>query len=278
MKALIIGDCHGEMPEIPKEGFDLVLCVGDICGGTDEMREAMFQAIDSGKTWYEIFGEEEARKAVEGSIEEGREILSCLNDLGVPVLVVPGNWDWTGENSDWVFLEGRGYPEMLAEFENVQDLNFSSREFEDFVVIGYGPCSGPEVPQYEDDKPESEEEMDRLREEYEEKEEKISEFFRSAQEQKEIERENEEVIFLSHNVPQGTSLDMIDNPDSPKHGRHYGSVIVREMIEEFSPEYSIAGHMHEGEGIEKLEDTECLNTGLNTVWVLDTQEGISKYS
>jgi Icc-related predicted phosphoesterase len=85
-------------------------------------------------------------------------------------------------------------------------------------------------------------------------------------------------VFLSHNVPQGTSLDLIDDEDNPVHGRHYGSVIVKELIEEFSPEYNIAGHMHEGEGKEIVENTECLNTGLNTVWVLDSEEGISKYS
>jgi Icc-related predicted phosphoesterase len=267
MKALIIGDCHGEMPEIPDEGFDIVLVVGDICGGTDEMRSAMFEVIDAGKEWYEEFGEEEAKKAVENSIEEGKEILEELNDLGIPVLIVPGNWDWTGENSEWNFLEGKGYPEMLEEFENITNLNFDTFSVGGWNIIGYGPCSGPEIPQYEDDKPESEEEMEKIRADYIEKKEKLSELFTDGK-----------TVFLSHNVPQDTSLDEVDNPESPVHGRHYGSVIVRELIEEYSPEYSIAGHMHEGEGRETLGDTECLNTGLNTVWVLDTGEGISRYS
>ena len=267
MKALIIGDCHGEMPEIPKDGFDLVICVGDICGGTDEMRSTMFEAMDNGKEWYEIFGEEEAQDAVKSSIGEGKEILSELDSLGVPVFIVPGNWDWTGENSDWSFLEGKGYPEMLDEFENVHNLNFDSREIEGWNFVGYGPCSGPEIPQYEDDKPESEDEMEELRQKYEDKKQRLRELFFDGQ-----------TIFLSHNVPQDTSLDEINNEDSPVHERHYGSVIVRELIEEFSPEYSIAGHMHEREGREEVRDTECLNTGLNTVWILDTEEGVSKYS
>jgi Icc-related predicted phosphoesterase len=268
MKALIIGDLHGEMPKIPEEGFDMVLCVGDICGGTDEMRESMFEAIDPEKSWFEIFGEEEAKEAVRNSIQDGEKILEELNSLYVPVFTVPGNWDWTGENSDWGFLDGKGYPELLEEFENIQDLNFSAQEFEDFVVIGYGPCSGPEVPQYEDDKP-GEEELERIQREYSEKKEELDELLRNV---------DKKVIFLSHNVPQDTSLDKIENPESPRHGRHYGSIIVRELIEKFSPEYSIAGHMHEGEGRETLGETECLNTGLNTVRVLDTDEGISKYS
>lgn len=268
MRALIIGDCHGEKPEIPDEEFDLILAVGDICGGTDEMRSAMFEARGSEKEWYEIFGEEDAKEAVEESIAEGKQILKQLNEVGVPVYIVPGNWDWTGEDSEWSFLEGIGYTEMLEEFENIRDLNFEKEQFEDWSFVGYGPCSGPEIPQYEDDEPETTEEKEEIREEYEEKKEKLFDLMKNSG----------KTVLLSHNAPQNTSLDEIDNPNSPVHGRHYGSVIVRDIIEEFSPEYDIAGHMHEAEGREKVEETECLNTGLNTVWVLDTEVGISKYS
>lgn len=268
MKALIIGDCHGELPDIPEDGFDLVLAVGDICGGTEEMRSAMFEAIESEKQWYEIFGEEEAKKEVKKSIEEGKKILEELDKLGVPVYIVPGNWDWTGENSDWDFLEGKGYSKYLSEFDNIKNLNFETIEFNDWKIIGYGPCSGPEIPQYEDDKPGSEEELEEMKEEYREKKEELEGLFTS----------DKKTVFLSHNVPQDTSLDLIDDPDNPVHGRHYGSVIVRELINDYSPDFSIAGHMHEGEGREKVNSTKCLNTGINTVWVLDTDEGISKYS
>lgn len=146
-------------------------------------------------------------------------------------------------------------------------MNFCREEVNGCNFVGYGPCSGPEVPQYEDDKPGSDEEMEEFRAEYEEKKNCLKEVFTE-----------DNTVFLSHNAPQGTSLDEIDNPDSPVDGRHYGSVIVKELVEEFGPEYSIAGHMHEAEGREKIGETECLNTGLNTVWVLDTEEVISKYS
>ncbi len=267
MKALVIGDCHGEMPEIPEEGFDLVLCVGDICGGTDEMRSKMFEAMDTDKEWFELFGEEEAKEAVKSSIGEGKQILEELDSIGVPVFVVPGNWDWTGENSNWEFLQAKGYPEMLENFDNVHDLNFAEEEVGGWSFVGYGPCSGPEIPQYEDDKPDSEEEMREIREDYQQMKQELGDLV-----------EGEKTVLLSHNVPNDTSLDLIDDEDNPVHGRHYGSVIVRELIEEFSIQYNIAGHMHEREGREKVNSTECLNTGLNTVWFLDTEEGLSKYS
>ena len=267
MRALVIGDCHGEMPEIPDDDFDLVMCVGDICGGTGEMRSAMFEAIESEKPWYELFGVEEAKEAVKNSIGEGKEILGELDSLGVPVFVVPGNWDWTGENSDWNYLNDKGYPQMLEGFDNIHDLNFDSRKVGGWSFVGYGPCSGPEVPQYEDDEPDSEEELQEIKREYEDKKNRLRELFGGGK-----------VVLLSHNVPQGTSLDLIDDEDNPKDGRHYGSLIVRELLEEFSPEFNIAGHMHEREGKQEVEDTLCLNTGLNTVWVLDSEEGISKFS
>lgn len=262
MKILIIGDCHGKRPEIPEEDFDLVLAIGDICGGSEEMRSAMFQSIDDERSWYEIYGDG-AKEAVKESIREGKEILEVLNSLGPQVLIVPGNWDWSAEDSEWSFLEDKGYPQMLEEFDNIQDLNFSKKEFQGLNFIGYGPCSGPEIPQYEDDKPDSEEELAEMEGDYRDKKKRLKELFDP----------ETETVFLSHNAPNGTDLDMIDNPDSPKHGRHYGSLIVREILEEESPAFNIAGHMHESEGLETISGVKCLNTGLHNVWKLDTEEG-----
>ena len=48
MKILVVGDCHGRKPEIdkPAQEADLILATGDICGDSEEMREAMFESID----------------------------------------------------------------------------------------------------------------------------------------------------------------------------------------------------------------------------------------
>ena len=268
MKILVIGDCHGEVPEIPETSFDAVLAVGDICGGTDEMRKYMFEAIDSEKYWYELMGEEEAKEEVKASIREGHKILQKLESLGVPVYVVPGNWDWTSEDEGWEFLDGRGYPEMISDYSNVHDLNFELETLNGVDFIGYGPCSGPEVPQYEDDKPDSEEELEEIREAYEENKEELETLF---------EQSNNETVFLSHNAPHDTRLDMIDNPDSPKDGRHYGSLIVKELVEAYQPVYNVAGHMHESEGEEELGDTTCINTGFHNSLILNLENGAVKH-
>lgn len=263
MKLLVVGDCHGEKPEIESRDFDAIIATGDICGDDEKARNFMFQAIDEDEEWYDIMGREGAKKAVERSLEEGRQVLKHLASFGKPVFLVPGNWDWSGEvYHDWDYLKKDRYTDMIYDFDNVHDVNFDSVELNGYTVIGYGPCSGPELPQYDDDI--EEEELEKKRAEYEENREKLEKLFRGA---------DRPVIFLSHNVPNGTSLDEIDNPDSPAHGRHYGSIIVRELIDEFSPVVSIAGHMHEGYGRENLGDTLCINGGLHNTVELEMEDG-----
>jgi hypothetical protein len=61
MKLLLVGDCHGELPDIPGEEFDAVLAVGDVCGGNDEARSAMFESIGADEEWHERLGEDRTR-------------------------------------------------------------------------------------------------------------------------------------------------------------------------------------------------------------------------
>jgi len=256
MKILVVGDCHGKVPNMDEEASeaDFIIATGDICGDSDEMREAMFKSIDSEREWYDILGREKSRKYIQTSLEEGENVLNYLNDFGKPVLLIPGNWDWIGGN-DWEVLEENRFQQLVDEFENIHNINRTSLELEELSFIGYGPCSGPEVPQYEDEKPDDPGELEEMREEYNENRKEISELFKASK---------RPVVFLSHNVPHNTSLDMIDNPDSPADGRHYGSLVVRDMIEEYSPLLSIGGHIHEGAGNEKVEGITCINGGLHS--------------
>lgn len=105
--------------------------------------------------------------------------------------------------------------------------------------------------------------MEELRQEYREKRREIQKLF------DETERPT---IFISHNVPNQTPLDEIDNPDSPADGRHYGSLIVKHMIEQERPVLSIAGHIHEGYGKENTGDTLAINAGLNSHVTIEIEE------
>ncbi len=264
MKILVVGDCHGRKQQLETEAeeADVILAVGDICGDSDEMREAMFAAMDTEKEWYDILGRETAKEAVEKSLEEGREVLEQLNSFGKPVFIVPGNWDWDGRDETWEFLAQKRFQKLVDEFTNIQNINRERFQDSNFCYIGYGPCSAPEIPQYSDEKPEEDSEMQEIKKEYQRKKNEIQELFQEA---------DKPVIFLSHNVPHETSLDRIENPDSPADGRHYGSIIVKEMLEDFKPVFSAAGHMHEGYGMEKISDTVAINAGLHSHVVVELE-------
>jgi Icc-related predicted phosphoesterase len=265
MDLLVVGDCHGQKPEIPDKNFDLVLAVGDICGGTEEMREYMFESRGEDEEWYEMMGEEKAREEAEKSLEEGREILEQLDGLEAPVLVVPGNWDWSPENyPDWDYLDSDLFADMVGEFEGVHLVDREIFDAGELDVVGYGPCSSPEVPQYEDDEPETDEELEEMKADYQETLEELQQL---------VDQSEKPIILLSHNVPQGTSLDEIDNEDSPVHGRHYGSLVVRELIRDENVFLCAAGHIHEGEGTEELDETLCVNTGLNNLVEIEVEDG-----
>jgi len=64
---------------------------------------------------------------------------------------------------------------------------------------------------------------------------------------------------------------MIRNEDSPKNGRHYGSLVVRDAIQTHKPLLNVAGHMHESEGRDRIGDTPCINTGLHTTQIINTE-------
>jgi len=75
---------------------------------------------------------------------------------------------------------------------------------------------------------------------------------------------------MSHNVPYNTPIDKINNPESPRDGQHFGSLIAREMIDEFQPLVCIGGHMHEHFTSCMLKKTTCVNAGFGSevnVWM-----------
>ena len=263
MKILVVGDCHGVKPDLPNREYDLVLAVGDICGGTEEMRQAMFGSKEGGEEWYSAMGEDKAREEVKRSLEDGREILDMLDGVDAPVYLVSGNWDWNQQMyPDWEFLQDQPFRSMVEEFGSVNLIDHQKAEISDYDIIGYGPVSAPEVPQYEDDSPEDEDELEEMRRDYRDTRKELRSLIG-----------DKPVILLSHDVPHDTSLDRIDNEDSPAHGRHYGSMVVRDLLEEEKVFLNIAGHIHEGKGTEEIDGVRCMNTGLNQLAEIVVEDG-----
>ncbi len=64
------------------------------------------------------------------------------------------------------------------------------------------------------------------------------------------------VILVSHAPPHGTLLDRLRN------GRHVGSRAIRTIIEKHQPDLCIAGHIHEGKGVDTIGRTTVINPGM----------------
>ncbi len=268
MKFLIVGDLHGNKPNIYFEGFDAIIAPGDFC--SDAPRKYMFQALrenlqnfDSKVEWYDLVGKRKAKKMIKKSLSDGRKILEQLNSFGVPVYIVPGNWDWTKErNSDWDFLKQDHYRTLTKGLSNIIDVHYRIVDIGNYQIIGHGISSGPEYPQYKEDlerlKPK---ELAKIKKEYERDSKKVASLFGKA---------SKPVIFLSHNVPFNTPIDEITDKDSPRYGYHYGSLIVKEMIYKNHPLVCIGGHMHEHFTKCKVGKTTAINAGFGSyvnVWM-----------
>jgi len=100
---------------------------------------------------------------------------------------------------------------------------------------------------------------------------------------KKFSKENKQgrLIFISHNVPYDTKLDLIRDKKADKkaRGKHYGSKLVRRIINRWQPILHIAGHMHENQGKDKIGKTISINNGAaqdGKAAIIDFDESKSK--
>jgi len=64
------------------------------------------------------------------------------------------------------------------------------------------------------------------------------------------------VLFISHVPPFNTAVDTLHS------GKHVGSAAVRRVIEHYSPDLCICGHIHEAKGQDMVNTTPIYNTGM----------------
>ena len=268
MKFLIIGDLHGNKPSIYRKDFDAIIAPGDFC--SDAPRKVMFQALKerlqnpkSKVTWYDLVGKKKAKQMVLQSLKDGRAILKQLNSYGVPVYLVPGNWDWTGKTEyatskkdAWKFLQTNHYKTLTKGLKNLKDVYHKSVNISEHIIIGHGITSGPEIPQYKEDKARlTKQQLLQGKKRYKKLHTKVASLFKKAK---------KPIIFLSHNVPFNTPIDKITDKRSPRVGYHYGSLLTRQLIDKYQPLVCIGGHMHEHFTSCKVGETTAINAGFGS--------------
>jgi len=152
-------------------------------------------------------------------------VFETLRELGAPIFYVPGNWDPKniGLNLDQV---------------NNVDLNGEGHicKLGDFQIVGLGGSSsiGMNFPYEWPDK---------------DMKDRIKKIFEG------VVAWNK-TIMISHDLPFRSKIDI--NVQK----RHAGSKAVRELIKDFSPALCLAGHIHEGVGLDVVgESSLAVNAG-----------------
>jgi len=282
MKILAIGDLHGRKPVIKFRDFDAIIVVGDVCSDNDiaplyrkwfrHLKKLEDDALNL-EEFLESIGvkDKQIKQFERKSLIHGRKIMKYLNSLKKPIFMVPGNWDESyGESRikdmnkndynylksflDW-YLGKRINPRLIRGLKNVRDCQFRLHKFGGVNIIGYGLSSGPENPvskskkrkfskmQYAKLKKAYSKILTNLFKVYEKRDKKLP------------------TIFISHNVPQGTSLDIITDKESYAYKKHLGSTVARTFCLRKKPLLCLGGHMHQHFKKTKLGKTVAINCG-----------------
>ena len=194
--------------------------------------------------------------------------MEFLNSFGKPVFIVPGNWDQSLGKTAIKEMNKSGYnfgksaldymwgeeinKSLKKGLKNVYDCQFKLHKFNGINLVGYGNSNFPEKDMLKRGK--NKIENMRLKRAYSRIFERIRKRYGRREKQN-------STIFLSHNVPFGTKLDVILNKDSPLHKKHYGSNIAREFCKRYQPLICIGGHIHEHFGKDKIGKTTVVNVG-----------------
>lgn len=281
MKILVIGDLHGQMPKIHFKEFDCIIQVGDVCDDSEfrpyikKWFKILIQDPETEITAEDLIIDNVGKKGLnrfeKNSLKRGREILKFLNSFGKPVFFVPGNWDQSYgktkikdiRRGDYNYIRSwvdrwsgrRTNPVLLKNLKNVRNCHHKNQIFNKVNFVGFGLSNAPEdfvkvarklnLPKGKKKivKGLSDKIYNNLLEIFKKRNKKFP------------------IVFISHNVPYNTKLDLVLNKTSPRHKTHGGSIFSRKLCQKYNPLLCISGHMHEHFGKDKLGKTTVVNAG-----------------
>jgi Icc-related predicted phosphoesterase len=271
---LVFGDLHGQIPKILVDDIkkiDFIICPGDICA--DYLREYFIKLHklqkeqNNDKLTLDLVCTKPRQKYLtKKGKKEGEKVLNFLNSFDKPVFIVPGNWDPTVCDGYNLFYKDNGekydewWKNTIYKYKNIYDIQNKKKIHKRINIIGHGSTSSPEPVNHVEEihfKNKDEFVEYNLRTVYfRETYFKFEKIFEKIKRQK-----NKFTLFLSHNVPYESGLDIIKNKKSRANNENYGSVIGRILINKYSPNLCVGGHIHEGKGITKIGKTICVNSG-----------------
>ena len=286
VKILVIGDLHGQKPKIHFKEFDAIIMTGDVCSDKDfrPLKNKWMRFLNKNPNTsisLDVFiekqiGKKKFKEFDKKSLLIGRKILKYLNSFGKPVFLVPGNWDQSYgptrikdiNKSDYhrfkAFLDfykaGRLNYKLVRGLKNIKDCHYKLHKFKGINILGYGLSSSFENPSLKrhringPKKDYTENQYKNLKRAYNIILDKLKNVYM---------KNNKKfpTIFISHNVPYNTSLDIINAPGMEFHKKHFGSAVARWFCVKHKPLLCIGGHMHEHFKKTKLGKTIAINAG-----------------
>ena len=250
------------------KGVDLVVSVGDYCAFTD--RKLFFEyCYHSDNELWEVIGKKRVKEGVLKDLKSGEAILKSLNRLKVPVLTVIGNLDYTRAHDvydeeqatykrTWKWELQDFFSKIIRKYKNIRRFDYDALSIKGLSFIGaYGHTFPGRVKSKA----------------YKKHRAILDKLFKGFQ--------KKPVIFVGHNMPYDCRLDKIRNKNAPKsaQGKHFGSKLLRRIIDRHQPVLALGGHIHENQGKCKIGKTLIVNPGAavdGRCAVVDFDEGKGK--
>jgi Icc-related predicted phosphoesterase len=276
-KIFAISDFHGQLSDnlinkIKKENPNFIFSSGDFCG--NKLLGKLFFKYAYGKSEDEI--PEKIKKEINRleklADRSGKDVISKLKSLNIPIYAIRGNWDPAPFGHDLSIKVDSADKKAIKLFEKLQNKNFQfvdlrELEFEDFILVGGASSTSPQrvkkdmisymIKKHNMSYKESKEFVSHLKKDWNFRQKNYEIIFEKAIKLKK--QTGKKIIFLTHNCPYNTKLDKIKH--GSQKGKHYGSYQEMLLIKKYQPDFVICGHMHENFGTDKISKSIIYNTG-----------------
>ena len=256
MKICAIGDPHGSLDkikQIPLSDVDLILLTGDL-GSANLMRKMVFDNIEIKKHGLDDveYSPTQKKKAFMEAYTSTMKIVKYLRRFA-PVFTIFGNVESSNyETRKQSRKIGVALPYLSNDLNALPDVRVINNRIANFEGIRIGGLEyfvdtnwvrEFKPSDYKDRLAKAKKETDKAK--------RVLRWFNSLD------------ILICHQPPYGV-LDKVTAKFAPKHwqGKHAGSKVILQYIKSKSPRYVFCGHIHEGQGMKKVGETEVYNLGV----------------
>lgn len=264
MKILVIGDFQGNLTKelirrVSKEEFDFVIGVGDYTGIDDwypyikytfSLKKSDLKGKNLRKSPQEFFGKERFKRLVKKDFEAGKKVLNFLNNLGRPGFFVFGNGDdewYHYPFSNTILQAKKRNLNFLKKIKNITELTYDVKNYHGVSFLGFGGYMDANANNRQRTK-EWQKAVDKRNSRAKKKMQSL------------MRRVRKRSIFVFHYPPKGI-FDRIIDKKNPFHGGHTGVDFFRKAIISKKPLLVLCGHMHEYQGMKKLNGVPVINPG-----------------